>query len=167
MLYVGLGTVLSPVILTCWLNFLEDPRTIHSLTSSPASYCFWLNFLDGPWTQLVISPCLMVTGQLMEQAVTNLPCSGTVGLCPGQWSPCPCLCGGHPWLLVCLPSWSCPIFAAPWWKILAEIFQMYLSLFVTCAIWLIGSILKKKKVFFLLGLLNINIFSLGSNKKKP
>lgn len=165
------GTALPPVTLTCWLNFLEDPRTIHSLTSSPASFCFWLNFLDGPWTQLVISPCLMVTGQLMEQAVTNLPCSGTVGLCP-------------PWSVKSLPL---PVWWSPWAPGLYSFMELprsccslienfcrdfsnafgpfcYMCYMTT---WIDSGKKKPKKVVFLLCLLNINIYSSGCNKEEP
>lgn len=87
---------------------------LHSVTPSPASCCFWLNFLDESWIQLVISHCLRSLAWWWKQAVNSLPCLGTVGLCPAEWSPCPCLCAGQPGLLGHLPSWSCPILAAPW-----------------------------------------------------
>lgn len=129
----------------------ELPGGLHnsSVTPSPASCCFWLIFLDGSCIQLVISHCLTVSGLLMgtsSQQPTLLRHCGTV---PWWVKPLPLPFCWSPWApgsssVMELPHSCCSLMK----KIIAEIFQIHLSPFVTCVIWLYRthSTKKPKKV---------------------
>lgn len=113
-LYCVQGCALSHLLLS-WIAEWTSWRSpqLHRVTLSSASCWFWLNFPEKSWIHLVIAHYLMSLDCWWEQAANSLSCLGTVGLCPAEWSPCPCLCADHPELLAHLPSWSCPILAAP------------------------------------------------------
>lgn len=152
-LHIRLGTAPSPSDLLTELP--GGPQNY------PSSYFQWrlLLFLTQlpRWTLDLAWYFTLSDGHCTAdaQVVTNLPCSGTVGLCPGRWSLWPHLYGGHPGLL------------APWSKILGETFHKHLPRFVTCVIWLLGSIQNKKQTEKKGGrgytLLKVNNYSLRCN----
>lgn len=122
--------VTSPLTLNCWMNFLEE---LHSVTPQSCPPLFLTTLprrILYPAGHFTLSD---VTGRLVG---TSCPQPAPLRHCvkslplPLWWSP---WATGSSSLMELLPDK----------KLIAEIFLIHLSPFVTCVIWILGLILKR------------------------